>query len=214
MDSLISGSIQEINISPIRLALQLLLVFVVTRFIVWHYEQYGQSNSFSNAKHSFTIVGLSTVLIISVVKSSLALSLGLVGALSIVRFRTPIKDAEELGYLFLVIATGLAAGAEQEIAILVSVPLILFCLFLINNKREKLGDSGVLYIESNKEIHGKVINFFKSSEMNYSLSRFIKNNDSYIIDVSIDKLSFKDLEEVISQIEDLGVQNITFVTND
>ena len=124
MDSLISGSIQEINISPTRLALQLVLVFVVTRLIVWHYEQYGQSNSFSNAKHSFTIVGLSTVLIISVVKSSLALSLGLVGALSIVRFRTPIKDAEELGYLFLVIATGLAAGAEQEVAILVSVPLI------------------------------------------------------------------------------------------
>ena len=50
--------------------------------------------------------------------------------------------------------------------------------------------------------------------MNYSLSRFVKNNDSYIIDVSVDKLSFKDLEEVVSQIEDLGVQNITFVTND
>ena len=130
MDSLISGSIQEINISPTRLALQLVLVFVVTRFIVWHYEQYGQSNSFSNAKHSFTIVGLSTVLIISVVKSSLALSLGLVGALSIVRFRTPIKDAESC-YLFLVIATGLATGAEQEVAILVSVPLILFC-FIFN----------------------------------------------------------------------------------
>ena len=43
MDSLISGSIQEINISPIRLALQLLLVFIVTRLIVWHYEKYGQS---------------------------------------------------------------------------------------------------------------------------------------------------------------------------
>ena len=38
--------IQEINISPTRLALQLVLVFVVTRFIVWHYEQYGQSNYF------------------------------------------------------------------------------------------------------------------------------------------------------------------------
>ena len=77
-----------------------------------------------------------------------------------------------------------------------------------------MGDSGVLYIESNKEIHDKVINYFKNSEMNYSLSRFVKNNDLYIIDVSVDRLSFKDLEEVVSQIEDLGVQNITFVTND
>ena len=43
----------------------------------------------------------------------------------------------------------------------------MFCLFLINNKREKLGDSGVLYIESNKEVHGKVINFFKSSVLSW-----------------------------------------------
>ena len=47
------------------------------------------------------------------------------------------------------------------IAILVSLTLILFFLFLINNKRENLGDSGVLFFESNKEVHGKVINFFK-----------------------------------------------------
>ena len=128
MESLISGSLQEITISPIRISLDLLLVFIITRAISWHYEKYSLSNSFSNTKNSFTIVGLSTVLIISVVKSSLALSLGLVGALSIVRFRTPIKDPEELGYLFLVIASGLAAGAEQEVALIVSIPLILFFL--------------------------------------------------------------------------------------
>lgn len=50
-------------------------------------------------------------LVIFVVKSSLALSLGLVGALSIVRFRTPIKGPEELVYLFLSIAIGLGFGA-------------------------------------------------------------------------------------------------------
>ena len=49
-----------------------------------------------------------TTLVIAVVKSSLALSLGLVGALSIVRFRTPVKEPEELTYLFFSIALGLA----------------------------------------------------------------------------------------------------------
>ena len=148
------------------------------------------------------------------VKSSLALSLGLVGALSIVRFRTPIKDAEELGYLFLVIATGLAAGADQEVAILVALPIILFGLFLVNNKKEQLGDSGVFYIESDKDTYDKVIKFIKSSEMNYSLARFVKNDDLYIIDVNIDKLSFEELDETVSEIENLGVKSITFVTND
>ena len=48
-----------------------------------------------------------------IVKNSIALSLGLVGALSIVRFRAAIKEPEELTYLFLVIATGLGTGSGQ-----------------------------------------------------------------------------------------------------
>jgi len=63
----------------------------------------------------FPFILLTTVLIISVVKSSLALSLGLVGALSIVRFRTPIKEPEELAYLFICIAMGLGLGADQTL---------------------------------------------------------------------------------------------------
>ena len=68
---------------------------------------------------------LTTILIITVVKSSLALSLGLVGALSIVRFRTPIKEPEELAYLFISIAMGLGLGADQTIPTLVAGPTIL-----------------------------------------------------------------------------------------
>lgn len=68
---------------------------------------------------------LTTILIITVVKSSLALSLGLVGALSIVRFRTPIKEPEELAYLFIAIAMGLGLGADQRIPTLVAGILIL-----------------------------------------------------------------------------------------
>tara|TARA_B100000315_G_C14430635_1_gene519970 strand:- start:362 stop:859 length:498 start_codon:yes stop_codon:yes gene_type:complete len=56
---------------------------------------------------------MTTMLVISIVKSSLALSLGLVGALSIVRFRAAIKEPEELVYLFLAISIGLGFGANQ-----------------------------------------------------------------------------------------------------
>lgn len=62
---------------------------------------------------NFMLLTVTTLLVISVVKSSLALSLGLVGALSIVRFRAAIKEPEELAYLFLAIAVGLGLGAEQ-----------------------------------------------------------------------------------------------------
>ena len=58
------------------------------------------------------------MVMITIVKSSLALSLGLVGALSIVRFRTAIKEPEELSYAFLSIAIGLGLGADQRLTTL------------------------------------------------------------------------------------------------
>lgn len=72
------------------------------------------------------LLAATVFLVITIVKSSLALSLGLVGALSIVRFRTPIKDPEELLYLFLAIALGLGYGAGQT-----TVTTVLFALMLV-----------------------------------------------------------------------------------
>ena len=64
------------------------------------------------------LLAVTTMFIITVVKSSLALSLGLVGALSIVRFRAAIKEPEELTYLFFAISIGLGLGADQRVVTL------------------------------------------------------------------------------------------------
>ena len=77
-----------------------------------------RANSLSNRARLAALLpfmSLTTMLIISIVRSSLALSLGLVGALSIVRFRAAIKDPEELAYIFLAIALGLGFGADQVV---------------------------------------------------------------------------------------------------
>ena len=80
----------------------------------WHFRTFGSTLSNRDEfAQVFPFILLTTVLVITVVKSSLALSLGLVGALSIVRFRTPVKEPEELAYLFLAIAMGLGLGAGQ-----------------------------------------------------------------------------------------------------
>jgi len=83
------------------------------------------------------VICLTTLLVISVVKSSLALSLGLVGALSIVRFRTPIKEPEELAYIFLAIAIGLALGADQKDVAVLSLVIILAVISVIDKLRPK-----------------------------------------------------------------------------
>ena len=94
------------------------------------YFRYGKS--LSNRRFfggNFILISTTTVLLISIVKSSLALSLGLVGALSIVRFRAAIKEPEELAYLFLNIALGLGMGANQYAFTWFS--FILISLFII-----------------------------------------------------------------------------------
>jgi hypothetical protein len=85
-------------------------------------------HSLSNRRlfaRNFLILVVTTTLIISIVRSSLALSLGLVGALSIVRFRAAIKEPEELAFLFLAISIGLGLGAGQALVTVVAMIIIL-----------------------------------------------------------------------------------------
>lgn len=74
---------------------------------------------------NFILITLTTMLVISIVKSSLALSLGLIGALSIVRFRAAIKEPQELSYLFLAIAVGLGMGANQQVITIIAIASII-----------------------------------------------------------------------------------------
>ena len=90
---------------------------------------------------------------ITIVKSSLALSLGLVGALSIIRFRTAIKELEELSYIFIAITIGLGLGANQVvitcIAFMLSSIVILLLYYFSNSNAPD--QNMFLTIESNEE---------------------------------------------------------------
>jgi hypothetical protein len=108
------------------LLLNLVIGVVLAILVRWHFRRFGSTLSNRDEfAQVFPFIILTTILIISIVKSSLALSLGLVGALSIVRFRTPIKEPEELAYLFISIAIGLGLGASQ------SVPTIIATVFIL-----------------------------------------------------------------------------------
>jgi hypothetical protein len=121
------------TISISDLIINLLLGTALSLGLAAYYLKFGQTYSDrTNHARILPILAVTTLLVITVVKSSLALSLGLVGALSIVRFRTPIKEPEELVYLFLAIAIGLGLGANQRIATIVAIPMILVLLLIPN----------------------------------------------------------------------------------
>lgn len=105
----------EIRMDPLLFSGDLLCVVLLSWILGKFYVRY--SRVFSNRENfsrNFVPVGVATFFLISIIKSSLALSLGLVGALSIVRFRAAIKEPEELSYLFLSIAVGVGFGAGQR----------------------------------------------------------------------------------------------------
>jgi uncharacterized membrane protein YhiD involved in acid resistance len=125
--------------------------FLVAAALALVLEQFyiRNSRSLSNRRAfaaNFVYVTLTTMLVISVVKTSVALSLGLVGALSIVRFRAAIKEPEELAYLFLAIAIGLGAGASQIKLTVSTVAGILLVVMLRNLATGASGSKPALYL--------------------------------------------------------------------
>ncbi len=110
------------------------------------YVRFGRSLSNRRSfARNFLLVTVTTTLIISIIKSSLALSLGLVGALSIVRFRAAIKEPEELAFLFLAISVGLGLGAGQALLTVVAFVLIVG-LIAIASLTRPAADQPSLYL--------------------------------------------------------------------
>ncbi len=114
-----------------KVLVNLALVLLLGQVLAWHYVRYSRvlSNKPKFAR-MFVFIAATTMLVISVVQTSLALSLGLVGALSIIRFRTPIKEPEELAYLFLAVGLGVGMGAGELIVTSLIVCVTLFYLAL------------------------------------------------------------------------------------
>ena len=96
------------NVSIDSFMLNMLVGIALSLLIVVHYNKYAPTTAGKIIlSRVLPYIALVTLLVISVVKSSLALSLGMVGALSVIRFRTAIKDPLELGYIFLCVAVEL-----------------------------------------------------------------------------------------------------------
>jgi uncharacterized membrane protein YhiD involved in acid resistance len=143
----------SVNIPIFGFVINIILTAILSGLLSWIYTKFGYS--MSNRKQfsrNFILIAMTTMLVISIVKSSLALSLGLVGALSIIRFRAAIKEPEELAYLFLAIAIGLGLGANQTIITIIAFVVIVIIMVLIKKAATKFKNNQFvnLTIQSNK----------------------------------------------------------------
>jgi uncharacterized membrane protein YhiD involved in acid resistance len=154
------------------------------------YVRFG--HSLSNRRlfaRNFLLLTVTTTLIISIVKSSLALSLGLVGALSIVRFRAAIKEPEELAFLFLAIAVGLGLGAGQGLVTLVAFAIILILIAVRSLLTRKTPDQANLFLTVTSAAPDRlsvdqILEALAASDARANLKRFDETPDAIQVSFS------------------------------
>ena len=176
------------------------ILCVVMSFILRNFY-IRRSFSLTGKMHIGSIIPiLATVvfLVILVVKSSLALSLGLVGALSIVRFRTPIKEPEELVYLFLAIAIGLGYAAGQTLLTSVIFSLILIVnYFWLSNQNNKAIEYNLVISWGDKELSfEKMTNIISNSVDSIKLIRLEYGENTNTAVLMITPKETADIEEL------------------
>lgn len=110
------------NLTQIMVALGFSLIASVAVYIIYHLF-YGSRNIGAGVDRCFIVIGPAITALFLGIQSSIPLSLGLLGALSFVRFRTPVKDPAEIGYLLLLIATSIGAATHNY---LITIILFLF----------------------------------------------------------------------------------------
>lgn len=118
MESLITGMLaargETAAVSFDDFVLRMLVALLVGQLIAWVYSRAHGGLSYSQTfVQAIVLLSMVVAVIMLVVGDSLARAFGLGAALAIVRFRTPIKDARDTAFLFLAVASGMAAGAGQ-----------------------------------------------------------------------------------------------------
>lgn len=197
-----------INIA-ISILLSILLGFI--------YNKYG--SSLSNKKklaESFVLLCVTTLVIITIVKSSLALSLGLVGALSIVRFRTAIKEPEELVYFFIAIAIGLGLGADQKVITITGV-LCIFIYIIVRNAKSIKKDSYqnlIVTINNFKDIdENDILELLKLHCDKVELHRIDDSSEVTELALNVSFKSFNGIMDAKNGLKKIGGIQFSFIEN-
>ena len=136
-----SGVFDQYNISSILVALVAALALGILIFLV--YRRFYTGVIYSRT-FAVTLVGMTvlTCMVTLAISTNVVISLGMVGALSIVRFRTAIKDPMDLLYLFWTITTGITAGAGMYVLALIAAAIMILMIILFYSRQQR----GKIYI--------------------------------------------------------------------
>ena len=204
----------QTNISTSHIIMTMLVTCVIALYIFAVYRLLTRKTFYNKSFNmSLTAITLITAIVILTVQSNIVISLGMVGALSIVRFRTAVKDPMDLAFMFWAIAAGIACGASMiEIAIIGSlfITIMMFALDRVPVARAAQilvinANAGADYMDEVKvaiEEHSK---YFKVKSRNVSDTQ---------LDVVVEVFT-KDEDELVKAVKGLDkVNSVSLLAHD
>ncbi len=198
-----SGAYDGVTIANIILGL--LTALLLGGLIYYVYSKFYIGVIYSRS-FAVTLVGMTllTAMVTLAISTNIVISLGMVGALSIVRFRTAVKDPLDLLYLFWAITSGITAGATMYLLAIISAVVMVGMITLFYHKQQR----GIIYIavihytsdEAGDDIiraFGKMKYFVKSKtvrkdKFELAIEVYCKKNDTHFLDII---KNIKDVED-------------------
>ncbi|WP_026518070.1 DUF4956 domain-containing protein [Butyrivibrio sp. MC2021] len=201
------------NISLLEVAIGLIMSVILAFFIYFVYKKTFTGVMYSkNFNVTLLLITVITTMVMMIIGSNLALSLGMVGALSIIRFRTAVKDTKDSAYIFWAIAVGISCGSGiYAIAILGSIVIAIILFFI---SRGVFDDNTYLVI-----VHGN--DSLDADKVTETVNRHCKkvnlkmrNLNSVSCDITYEVSFAKDKDgELANELKALeGVSGINIVT--
>ena len=198
------------SISVEMILISLLVSFVISLFIVFVYKK-----TFSGVVYNKTIVmtivmiAMVTSMVIRTINSNLSLSLGMVGALSIIRFRTAIKEPMDTAFLFWAIVSGIMCGAGLYfIAVCGSLllGLLFYVLYLMDIKAKSQYLLVVIYKSENSQIVESKLDSLTKKKLK---SKSVSGNN--VIEVTYEVEYDNTVDELMKSLSG-DVRNVNLVT--
>lgn len=202
------------NISVLQIALMLLLSFALGLFIFFVYKKTFQGVMYSKT-FNVSLIALAMVssTVIMAVTSNIILSLGMVGALSIVRFRTAIKDPIDIVYMFWAISIGIMTGAGLWLLSVISSLIIGLVLYIFSKVNIKYEPYLLVVGYEDGGLENEIFRQLDEAVGSYKVKSKVKTPGNYELTVDIKVKS--DKTEIVNTLDAVeGIKSVAMVSYD
>lgn len=193
----------------------IMICSLASSFLISHLyvKFYGSQGTGSTLHRAFPILGVAITAIFVCLQFSIPLSLGLLGALSIVRFRTPIKDPEEVGFILLIIASSITCATFNIPFLLLILSISLVGLIILKKDKKffkKNPYEGVLILNFPTSVydnnHENIFSTIKKDLKGSRIDSITENDDHYVVSYSFSESSEENLIKAKNEISKINTE--------